>query len=99
MLLVTAKEEHRTELKKALYVAAPHLDAVIDLILEGKHGILFIVKGSGYAGLMTVVRLVAETTMEQYYSDLYTTLLKHLSMESVPPATRRLIERYTLISI
>ncbi|EFO64555.1 Hypothetical protein GLP15_4521 [Giardia lamblia P15] len=99
ILLVTTTEGHRTELRKVLCVAAPHLDAVVDLILEGKYGILFIVKGSGYSALMTVIRLVAEATMEQYYNDLYTILLKRLSTESVPPTTLYLIEKYTLISI
>lgn len=75
-----------------LCTAAPHLDAVADLIFEGKYGILFMLKSSGYVALITMVHLVAITTKERYYSDLYTTLLKQLEAESVPSANRYFIK-------
>lgn len=97
LLLFVADEEQRADLNKVLCTAAPHLDAVADLIFEGKYGILFMLKSSGYVALITMVHLVAITTKERYYSDLYTTLLKQLEAESVPSANRYFIKRYSLI--
>lgn len=99
LLLFVTEEKHKANIRKVLYIAAPHLDAVMDLILEGERGILFIVKSSGYAALITIMRLVAAATNEQYYSDLHKTLLDQLNVSTIPQAIHTLIDRYALISV
>lgn len=98
-LLFVTEDKYKTNLRKVLCTIGPHLDAVMDLILEGENGILFILKSSGYAAFVTIIRLVAIATNEQYYNNLHTNLLNLFSNSRLPKATCRLIEKYTSISI